>query len=182
MKTPITSINMLPPIITFLSSHYELGCSYPLTMAIFVNGKPWYFIIEPREYWKEAIFDEKYTNGIPLKYFEVCGLKAESMKVIVTRLTGHSEFIFYLRDDYDTRFLEMLGIDQIKARDIALIDTFNNYEERHSEILKRIKQQQLDMYSARDVVEVLGQQTFDNLKYQSVEELLTVCRDNQPRW
>jgi hypothetical protein len=69
MKTPMTSINMLPPIITFLSSHYELGCSYPLTMAIFVNGKPWYFIIEPREYWKKAIYDEKYTNGIPRKYF-----------------------------------------------------------------------------------------------------------------
>ncbi len=182
MKTPINSIEMLPPVITFLSSHYEIGFSFPLAIGIFVNGESHSFLIKPREYWKQAVFDKQFTNGVPREYFEYYGLEPHLVKEIVTTLIGQNEFVFYLREDYDPRFFNMLELDQVKIRDIGLVDNFKTYEERHNEILKRIEQQQFDMYSVEHIIETVAQQTYENLKYQNMDELLTMCRDHQPRW
>ena len=180
MKTPIETIADLPPIITFLSSHYELGFSFPLSVGIFVNGKSHSFLINPKDQWLQLEFDQKFSGGKPLSFFLKEGVAPEAIKIIIEMLTDKSEFLFYLRDDYDPRFLEMLGLDSANARDVALIDSFISYDKRHTEIIRRISQQRLNMYSVEYVVVTLAEQTFDNLKYDNLDDINLNCRSFKP--
>ena len=175
MTTLINDINDLPPIITFLSSHYEVGFSFPLSIGIFANGKASSFLIKPQSHWPLSEYDQRAGNGQPIEYFEKFGVEVEIIEVIVKQLTDGSDFLFYLRDDYDTRFLNFMGIHDAQMKDISLIDTFNNYDERHQELLTRLKRSKLNMFSVKDVVATLAEQTYDHLKYRSLDEIYSAC-------
>jgi hypothetical protein len=176
MKTPINSIDMLPPIVTFFSSHYEIGFSFPLAVGIFANGRSNSFLIKPRELWKRLDYDPQYSLDKPIEFFEQYGLEIEIIQKLLAKLLKGSEFTLYLRDDYDPRFFDMLGLEQLQIRDIDVIDKFENYDTRYAEMIRRMQEEKLNLYSIEDVVATIAEQTFDNLKYEDLNDLLAVCR------
>ncbi len=178
MTTPITSIEMLPPIVTFLSSHYDMGLSFPLTVGVFVNGQSHSFIVKPEIHWPVTEYEQHYGGGKPLSYFYENGISLGNLKTILTKLIGNSEVILCLRDDYDPRFFHLLGLNNFIIKSVGLIDNFNNYDERLNELLKRVEIKGMNIYSVEEVVSTLAFQTFDNLKFNDLDLLLKSCKEN----
>ncbi|AXQ98996.1 hypothetical protein [Pseudoalteromonas piscicida] len=180
MKTPIETIKDLPPIIIFTNSNYQLGISFPLEIGIFADGEATSFIIRPQLNWLLGEYDDRAAQGKPLSYFFENGLELKQIRDSVEKLTAGSEFNFYLREDYDPRFFHFIGFDETNIRNIDHIDTYENYDQRYDEIKRRVHAQNLNMFSIKDVVKVVAEQTFDNLKYQCMSDLMVACRNEHP--
>ena len=120
-------------------------------------------------------YDERYTGGTPIEFFDQHGLEIEFIQQIILKLIGDNPFTLYLRDDYDPRFFYLLGLEHLPIRDVNLVDTFKNYDERFTDLMKRMKEEDRKIYSVEDVVITVAEQTLENLKYPALEDLIAAC-------
>ncbi len=172
MNTPINhELEKLPPIITFLTSHYIPGNGFPLSVGIFVNGKAYAFHIKPQEHWNLSSYDPSNFGNTPLSFFVENGITIDQVRNALHNLINIQKVVFFLRDVYDPISFKTLGIDYFILEDIDLLDTFKNYDERYAELSKRIETSKMNIYSVEDVVKTAAYQTFDNLQYDNLDLL-----------
>jgi len=172
MKTPINiKLAALPPIITFFTSNFLAGDSFPLSVGIFVNGKSYALHIKPQDHWKLEHYDSQIYQGTPLSFFSENGEHPSAIKAVIEKLTQFQKVIFVLNAAHDNYSLQQLGLTDLIVKDIDEIDTFDHYAERIELLSKTIRDSHLNQYSVKDVIQTLAYQTFENLKYQDLSML-----------